>query len=65
MACRTLLCKCIEHAFGLKRQPLWLLPLRDCLSFAVFVTSFFGAAVSWRGYKYRVLAGGALMQDPN
>jgi hypothetical protein len=31
----------------------------------VFVTSFFGAAVSWRGYKYRVLAGGALVQDPN
>lgn len=65
VACRALLCKCIEHAFGLNRQQLWLLPLRDCLSFAVFVTSFFGAAVSWRGYKYRVLAGGALVQDPN
>jgi ceramide glucosyltransferase len=65
LACRIVLGRCIEHAFGLKHQQIWLLPLRDCLSFAVFVTSFFGAAVSWRGYKYHVLAGGALVQDPN
>jgi ceramide glucosyltransferase len=65
VACRILLCKCVEHAFGLKRQQVWLLPLRDCLSFTVFVTSFFGAAVSWRGYKYRVVANGVLVQDPN
>ena len=27
-------------------------PLRDILSFAVFVASFFGRAVEWRGHRY-------------
>ena len=29
--------------------PFWLLPVRDLLSFAVFVTSLFGETVHWRG----------------
>ena len=33
---------------------LWLLPLRDLLSFAVFVASFFGRNVSWRDQLFRV-----------
>jgi ceramide glucosyltransferase len=33
---------------------LWLLPLRDLLSFAVFLTSFCGRSVSWRDQLFRI-----------
>jgi ceramide glucosyltransferase len=65
VACRLVLCSCVERAFGLPRQPYWLVPLHDLISFGVFATSFAGSAVVWRGHSYRVLAGGALRQDPN
>jgi ceramide glucosyltransferase len=37
---------------------LWLLPLRDLLSFAVFVASFFGCRVLWRDQNFDVAADG-------
>jgi ceramide glucosyltransferase len=40
--------------------PWGLLPLRDILSFAVFLGSFFGTSVSWRGKRLRLGADGAL-----
>jgi ceramide glucosyltransferase len=64
-AARLVLCSCVEWAFGLPRQPHWLVPLHDVISFAIFVTSFLGSAVVWRGHSYRVLADGALKQDPS
>jgi ceramide glucosyltransferase len=65
VACRVVLCSCVERAFGLSRQPYWLVPLHDLISFAVFVSSFLGSAVVWRGHSYHVLADGALKQDPS
>lgn len=65
IACRIALCVCVERTFSLPRHSYWLLPIRDLLSFGVFVTSFFGNAVSWRGYKYRVLSDGSLIQKSN
>jgi len=35
-------------------------PLRDLMSFLVFVASFFVTAVSWRGHRYRVHADGTI-----
>jgi ceramide glucosyltransferase len=64
-ASRLVLCSCVERAFGLPRQPYWLVPLHDLISFAVFATSFLGSAVIWRGHSYRVLADGALKQEPS
>ena len=63
LACRGVLCLCVEHAFGLARQPYWLIPFRDLLSFAVYVWSLFGTAVDWRGAAYRVSWDGRLMPD--
>jgi ceramide glucosyltransferase len=40
---------------------LWLLPLRDLLSFAVFVGSFFGRSVSWRDQLFRIEPGGRII----
>ena len=42
----------------LPRSGLWLLPLRDALSFAVFLSSFCGRSVQWREQLLRVEPGG-------
>lgn len=47
---------------GVRCGPLWLLPLRDVMSFAVFVASFFGHTVDWRGTRYVAAPDGALAQ---
>jgi ceramide glucosyltransferase len=50
------------RAFDLRGRHIWLLPLRDVLSFGVFVASFFGNTVVWRGNKYMTCPDGALAQ---
>jgi ceramide glucosyltransferase len=63
LACRLVLCLRVERAFGLMPHPYWLLPVRDLFSFAIFVMSFFGAVVTWKGHDYRVLTNGNLVPD--
>jgi ceramide glucosyltransferase len=62
LASRVTLCRCVEWRFGLPRQNYWLIPLQDVIAFAVYVASFFGATVHWRGSDYRVAAGGNLIE---
>ena len=50
----------LRRVFGLRPGGLLLLPLRDILSFAVFVWSFAGRSVDWRGERLDVAAGGVL-----
>jgi ceramide glucosyltransferase len=50
----------IARALDLPRTGLWLLPLRDILSFAVFVASFCGRSVLWGGQLFRVEPGGQM-----
>ena len=42
------------------RSALWLAPVREIMSFAVFMAAFFVGAVSWRGRRYDVHADGTL-----
>ena len=49
-------------SLGLRREHVWLLPLRDMLSFGVFMASFFGKTVVWRGTRYLAGPDGALAQ---
>jgi ceramide glucosyltransferase len=63
LASRMMLCRCAERRFGLPRQNFWLVPLHDVIAFAVYVTSFFGARVHWRGADYRVTAEGTLIEN--
>ena len=51
---RHVLMRAVEHTFGTNTRGAWLGPVRDLLSFAIFVASFFVAVVSWRGRRYRV-----------
>lgn len=52
----------VESAFKTCAGPLWLMPVRDIISFAVFLLSFFGQKVAWRGARYEVRPSGAMSQ---
>ena len=59
-ACRAVLQMELDRAFRLRRRFYWWGPLRDLMSFAVFVASFFGRGVEWRGHRYGVQADNTL-----
>ena len=50
------------RSFGMRSGHIWLLPIRDVLSFGVFVASFFGNTVVWKGNRYVACPDGALAQ---
>lgn len=60
MGLRWLSAALIARWLDLPRAGLWLLPLRDVLSFAVFIVSFCGRSVSWRDQIFRVEPGGRM-----
>ena len=53
----------VARALGFAVNRLWLLPVRDALSFAVFVASFFGRAVFWRDQLFHVEPSGRMSVD--
>jgi ceramide glucosyltransferase len=61
IACRIAHCAGVARLFHFSPQPLWLVPIRDLLSFAGFLWSFVGGGVSWRGQQYEVLPDGTLV----
>jgi ceramide glucosyltransferase len=63
LAARLVLKLSIDRAFGAKTGPIWLLPLRDLLSYAVFVNSLFGETVHWRGSRFVVEPTGVMSQS--
>jgi len=54
VACRYILQLAIDRIVRRQRYFFWYAPLRDALSFAILVASFFGNAVQWDGQRYRV-----------
>jgi ceramide glucosyltransferase len=62
LACRLTVSACVAYAFKLPWQAR-LVPVQDVLAFAVFVASFFGRGITWRGYKGRVQPDGRLASD--
>jgi ceramide glucosyltransferase len=61
---RAVLTLSVERSFRLEPQRLWLLAVHDAISFAVFVSSFFGAVIAWRGSGYRIMRDGTI-EDEN
>ena len=61
LGCRLVLLWRVERAFGLPPQSYCLVPLRDLLSFAVFVSCFFGRSARWKGRRYGFVSGGTLV----
>ena len=60
---RWVTARVIADALGLPPCKPWLLPVRDALSFAVFVASFFGRTVFWRDQVFQVEASGRMTAD--
>jgi len=50
--CRVVLLRQVQRAYALPSQAYWLVPACDLLTFVLFVVSFFGRHVSWKGYRY-------------
>ena len=50
----------IDGIFATHAGPFWLMPVRDLLSFAVFVASLSGVTVHWRGTRLSVERGGVI-----
>jgi ceramide glucosyltransferase len=44
----------IDHIAKVRAGPAWLLPLRDVLSFGVFLASLVGRRVEWRAQQLRI-----------
>ncbi len=63
LAGRLTVCLAAERVFSIPRQSYWLLPFYDALFIVVYVASFFGAHVTWRGERFRLAADGSLVQD--
>lgn len=61
--CRYLSARVIDAQLGLPATPVWLLPLRDAVSFWVYVSSYLTRTVAWRGQRLRVGPGGHLFTD--
>ena len=57
---RVWLMSIVDRVIGRRLGPWWLLPIRDMLSFFVFVGSFFVRSVEWRGMKFHVSGDGDL-----
>ncbi|MGE5268072.1 MAG: glycosyltransferase, partial [Thiohalocapsa sp.] len=60
LAVRLAAAVAVARWLQLPRGALWLLPLRDALSFAVFLGSFCGRSVSWRNQLFRVEPNGRM-----
>ena len=54
----------VVGVFGLKDNALaryfWLVPVRDLITFGIWMVSFIGDEIQWRGVNFRVLPGGKL-----
>jgi ceramide glucosyltransferase len=53
----------MDRIFSTHAGPFWLLPVRDLLSFAVFVVSLSGETVHWRGARLSVGGNGVISSE--
>jgi ceramide glucosyltransferase len=63
ISCRIVLLHAASRGHGTDSVPYRLVPLRDCLSFAIFAWSFCGRSLTWRGTAYHVGSDGNLTAD--
>ena len=63
LASRFALAQCMRRRFDL-RMNSWLIPVHDLAAFAVYVTSFLGGTVTWRGQRHRIHSDGTLLHAP-
>lgn len=64
VALRMVLHLALRARFDLGRSEPWLVPLRECLSFVVWVASFCGSNVRWRNRDFAIASGGQMIPLP-
>ncbi|KQS01315.1 hopanoid biosynthesis associated glycosyl transferase HpnI [Sphingomonas sp. Leaf357] len=64
LASRLILIAAIRRVSGQWPVPPLLLPVRDCLTFAGFIASFFATSVDWRGSTLRMERDGQVSSGP-
>jgi ceramide glucosyltransferase len=52
----------VDDMAGASAGPLWLLPIRDLVSFGVFVASLINMDINWRGDRFRIGKDGVISQ---
>ena len=57
---RAVLMVQVDRLCRARTAPLWMLPLRDPLSFAIFIASLFVRSVDWRGQRLRIAGKGRI-----
>ena len=60
LAARFTLALRIDTLVGRQTAPLWWLPGRDLLGFALFVATFFVRSIDWRGSRLRLAPQGRI-----
>ncbi|MGZ5916703.1 MAG: bacteriohopanetetrol glucosamine biosynthesis glycosyltransferase HpnI [Methyloceanibacter sp.] len=60
LACGLLVPLQFTRSLGGGRVPIWLTPVRDLLSFAIFLAAFLPWRIMWRGRRYKVSSDGTL-----
>ena len=61
IACRLVLQVQVDHTLRVSLNRWWLGPVRDLLSFVIYVAGFLVSVVTWRGDRYKLQADGTLM----
>ncbi len=51
----------VNRAAGVRDAAWWLLPARDLLSFAIYLSAYLVKTVSWRGHRFRLGPKGVLV----
>ena len=62
LAVRLLQKQQIDQMTAQSAGPVWLLPLRDSISLAVWAGSYFVRNIEWRGMQHRLGTGGVLLE---
>ena len=57
---RTIAAKQVDAIAGRRSAPFWLVPIADCIEFAVYAASLAGRTVHWRGETLRTLQRGKI-----
>jgi ceramide glucosyltransferase len=60
VGCRAAVLRAVERGLAAPAHAYWLIPLRDLLSFVVFVAGLTARNVVWRGHRYRLMSKGIL-----
>jgi ceramide glucosyltransferase len=61
---RLVVARTADRIAGARPASWLLLPIRDCLSFVLFVASFFARSVDWRGARLTMASDGRIVAAP-